>query len=167
MTTRCTIDLTSEVASSDVKKKLALRQAQALLTWVETFTIPSLHRKSKFEVHVTNPEPGKLVVEGDEAQLWQKSIHSALKKVICEDLGNMDAEELLPTIPESDPEGRGIQDIMAMEKKFSVKVVFDNQTGHIFLVGDSKKLEKKCFVLRNMLSHYHWRHSGRDVSFSK
>mmetsp|Transcript_6253 Transcript_6253/g.11107 ORF Transcript_6253/g.11107 Transcript_6253/m.11107 type:complete len:92 (-) Transcript_6253:51-326(-) len=49
-----------------------------------------------------------------------------------------------------------------MEKKMSVKVVFDDETGHVFLVGDSKKLEKKCFPIRNMVSHYHWRLSWAD-----
>ena len=28
------------------------------------------------------------------------------------------------------------------------------------------KLQKKCFALRNVISHYHWRLSGRDVSFA-
>ena len=27
------------------------------------------------------------------------------------------------------------------------------------------KLSKKCFAIRNLLSHYHWRLSGRDVAF--
>ena len=29
------------------------------------------------------------------------------------------------------------------------------------------KLQKKTFVLRNLLSHYHWRLSGRDVAFEQ
>jgi hypothetical protein len=150
------------------KQVLALRQAQALVIWVKSFHLPTLCRKSVSNagMHVTNTEPGKLLLNGILAPTWEKSIHSALKKVIVEDLGNMDATALLPTIPETD-EGRGMQDMMAMQKKLSVKVVFDDETGHVFLVGDSKKLEKKCFVLRNLLSHYHWRLSGRDVSFSK
>lgn len=36
---------------------------------------------------------------------------------------------------------------------------------HVFLVGAKPKLAKKCFKLRNLLSHYHWRLSGRDVAF--
>jgi hypothetical protein len=160
------------------------RQAQALVIWVQMFHLPSLYlrRKKKQQsnkneaerILVTNPAPGILHLHGSDelasssfTQVWKKSISAALKKVTCEDLGPMDAIELLATIPETDPEGRGMQDFCTTEKKLSVKVVFDQETGHVFLVGDSKKLEKKCFVLRNMLSHYHWRLSGREVSFSK
>jgi hypothetical protein len=118
-------------------------------------------------MQVSNPEPGTLVLMGTDAQVWEKSIQSTFKKVVAEDLGNMNATELVPTKTETNPEGRGMQDLHATEKKLSVKVVFDEDTGHVFLVADAKKLEKKCFVLRNMLSHYHWRLSGTDVSFSK
>jgi hypothetical protein len=170
----CEVDLSRHVDTTKAGRGasvLVLRHVQALVIWVENFHLPSLRRKSSnhsngMMVHVTNPEPGKLLLNGFDAPTWEKSIHSALKKVICEDLGNMDATALLSTIPETDPEGRGMQEIEAMENKFSVKVVFDDETGHVFLVGESKKLEKKCFVLRNLLSHYHWRLSGRDVSFS-
>lgn len=55
-------------------------------------------------------------------------------------------------------------DLRSMEKKLSVKVVFDDVTGHVYLVGDTKKIDKKCFALRNMFSHYHWRLSGKDVA---
>jgi hypothetical protein len=172
----CKVDLirhagsinSAQGASAEATKTLALQQAQALVHWVENFHLPSLRRKSSDRgVHVTNPEPGKLLLEGIDAPSWEKSIRSALKKVVCEDLGHMDASALLPTIPETDSDGRGMRHIELMEKKLSVKVVFDDETGHVFLVGDSKKLEKKCFDLRNLLSHYHWRLSGRDVSFSK
>jgi len=154
-------------ATSPEKQRIALAKAQATVVWLQTFHVSSLRRKHKTEVLVTNPGRGKLVLEGTDAQAWEKSIQSTLKKVVTEDLGNMNATELIPTIPETDPEGRGMQDLQATEKKLSVKIVFDEDTGHVFLVGDAKKLEKKCFVLRNMLSHYHWRLSGTDVVFSK
>jgi hypothetical protein len=172
----CEVDLMQHAgssargASAEATKHLAhsRQQTQALVHWVEAFHLPSLCRKAADRgVQVTNPEPGLLLLEGIDAPSWEKSIRSALKKVVCEDLGNMDASALLPTIPETDSNGRGMHHIELMEKKLSVKVVFDDETGHVFMVGDSKKLEKKCFDLRNLLSHYHWRLSGRDVSFSK
>ncbi len=101
---------------------------------------------------------------------WEKSVHAALKKITVEDLGYMNAAELKASIPENDSEGRGKTDLYHLEKKLSVKVVFDDVesgSGHVLLVGDAKKLEKKVFVLRNMLSHYHWRLSGSDVIFEK
>jgi hypothetical protein len=166
--------LLSNTATSPEKQRIALAKAQATVVWLQTFHVPSLRRKQQSnsrtaqvtEMQVTNPGPGTLVLEGADAHVWEKSIQSTLKKIVTEDLGNMNATELVPTIPETDPEGRGMQDLQATEKKLSVKIVFDEDTGHVFLVGDAKKLEKKCFVLRNMLSHYHWRLSGTDVSFS-
>lgn len=64
--------------------------------------------------------------------------------IVVEDLGNMDATELLPTIPKTDGEGRGMVDLRSMEKKLSVKVVFDDVTGHVYLVGDAKKIDKSA-----------------------
>ena len=37
--------------------------------------------------------------------------------------------------------------------------------GHVLLVGPKSKLRKKCSDVRNLLSHFHWRLSGRDVAF--
>ena len=95
---------------------------------------------------------------------WEKSIRTTLKKITVEDLGQINATELLPTIPQQDPEGRGIDDLKTMERKLNVKVVFDiHETDHVLIVGDTKKLEKKVFAIRNMISHYHWRLSGKDT----
>ena len=60
--------------------------------------------------------------------------------------------------------GRGRRDLAAIEKDLSVKVVFC-ENRHVLLVGAKAKLQKKCLSLRILLSHYHWRLSGRDVSF--
>lgn len=103
----------------------------------------------------------------EEKHKLLKGIHGIFKKVYIEDLGQMNACELESYIPKEDSEGRGLKDLHALEKKLSVKVVFDHVTNHILLVGDKKKLEKKVFVLRNMLSHYHWRLSGNDAQFDK
>ena len=105
---------------------------------------------------------------GDDSAIeaWRKTIHTVLKKVDVDDLGDMDAQTLLESIPEEDDAGRGRQDLHKIEKDLIVKVVFCAAPGrHVLLVGAKAKLAKKCFVLRNLLSHYHWRLSGRDVAF--
>jgi hypothetical protein len=155
---------------------------------------------------------------------WIKSLASALKKVVVEDLGHMDAAELKAIIPtENDSEGRSLQDLHAMERQLQVKVVFgvhddenDDDNGesnnisngdtihsnggddddgsnkkkgvtwsvsvtgagsgsgsgttgsqhyshHVLLVGPKAKLQKKCFAIRNLLAHYHWRLTGKQV----
>jgi hypothetical protein len=155
-------------ANSPQKKQIALAQAQALIDWLQSFHFPSQIRKSKLEnVQIHSSGRGRLLIEWKEENnnsefSWEKKMQAALKKVVAEDLGNMNATELFSSIPETDSEGRGLSDLRSMEKKMSVKVVFDDETGHVFLVGDSKKLEKKCFPIRNMVSHYHWRLSGAD-----
>ena len=95
---------------------------------------------------------------------WSKQIATAVKKVHVEDLGPMNAADLWEAIPEDDSAGRGRRDLSAMETELGVKVCFC-ANGHVLLVGPKVKLQKKCFVLRNLLSHYHWRLSGRDVAF--
>ena len=108
----------------------------------------------------TSPEQSAAQFEAH----WSKQIAAAVKKVDVEDLGAMNASELWEAIPEDDSAGRGRQDLATMERELGVKVCFcDN--GHVLLVGPKVKLQKKCFVLRNLLSHYHWRLSGRDVAF--
>ena len=111
-------------------------------------------------------ENGANRFELDESD-WQKKTFHTIKKIHVEDLGNMNAKELQESIPMDDSDGRGMLDLQNLEKKLSVKVVFDHVTGHVLLVGDEKKLEKKVFVIRNMISHYHWRLSGKDVAFDK
>ena len=53
-----------------------------------------------------------------------------------------------------------------MEKELGVKVAFCSND-HVALVGPKAKLSKKCVAMRNLLSHYHWRLSGRDVAFEE
>ena len=107
----------------------------------------------------------------DFAARWSKQAASVLKKIEVEDLGDMDAQNLKEVIPEEDNSGRGMRDLLKLEEELQVKVVFiDNpaepkQHKHVLLVGAKAKLAKKCLVIRNLLSHYHWRLSGRDVSF--
>lgn len=76
----------------------------------------------------------------------------------------MDAVSLAASIPPESANVRGMCDLNKLEKELSVKVAFCGD-GHVLLASARAKLQKKCFVLCNMLSHYHWRLSGRDVSF--
>ena len=140
--------------------------------WLEMFWFPTQRRKQPtLSFSVVNctiiciksdscPVETKCSAFDDS---WRKSVSSALKKIEVEDLGDMDAMELQESIPEEDSNGRGMKDLLALQKQLSVRVVFCNK--HVLLVGQKSKLQKKCFVLRNMLSHYHWRLSGKDVSF--
>jgi hypothetical protein len=108
----------------------------------------------------TSPEQSAAQYEAH----WSKQIAAAVKRVDVENLGPMNAAELWEAIPEEDSAGRGRRDLAAMEKELAVKVCFcDN--GTVLLAGAKAKLQKKCFMLRNLLSHYHWRLSGRDVAF--
>jgi len=119
-----------------------------------------------------SPPPMTASTEEEElAPKWKKSITSALKKIQVDDLGDMDASALRDSIPLSDGEGRGMANLEALQKKLAVSVVFcdmnghdDIINGHVLLVGNKAKLEKKCFEMRNILSHYHWRLSGTDVA---
>ena len=153
-------------------------KANGLALWLLSYYFPPKIRKcaggaqSSTAIEAKSNQRGciELVASNDNAEFdfkeWEDKARAALKKILVEDLGKMDAPELLTTIPETDAEGRGMVDLRSMEKKLSVKVVFDDVTGHVYLVGDAKKIDKKCFALRNMLSHYHWRLSGKDVALS-
>jgi hypothetical protein len=72
------------------------------------------------------------------------------------------AQELWDNIPEEDSEGRGRKDLEQLEKQLSIKVVFLEKQ-HVLLVGVKTKLEKKCLVIRNVLSHYYWRLKGKQI----
>ena len=117
-------------------------------------------------VRVAGPLEAGESAEQFEAR-WRQQIRVAGKKVDVEDLGMMDAARLWDAIPEDDGAGRGRRDLERIEKDLSVKVVFCLSNGHVLLVGAKAKLQKKTFVLRNLLSHYHWRLSGRDVAFEQ
>mmetsp|Transcript_4182 Transcript_4182/g.5491 ORF Transcript_4182/g.5491 Transcript_4182/m.5491 type:complete len:200 (+) Transcript_4182:74-673(+) len=181
--------LTGQARNLKQKETSPLR-AHALVQWLLLHHFPSKIRKSPQPIDITTPHRGKICLsiqfaslqKSTEAEVYnesdvgllqlqlqleqmKKNVFHSLKKIHVEDLGNMNATELQSSIPPHDSEGRGMQDLQDLEKKLSVKVVFDSVTGHVLLVGDEKKLEKKVFVLRNMLSHYHWRLSGTDVVF--
>jgi len=149
--------------------------------WLTAFWVPTQQRKHpefKLEIHgVTfSCTSSKTSHDSTPQPDWKKLLLTALKKIEVQDLGNLSASELWNTIPEEDKEGRGRQDLERLEQQLSVKVVFlakennmDAKDGdeeiqdHILLVGAKKTLEKKCLVIRNMLSHYYWRLKGKEV----
>lgn len=157
----CDIDFT--VFCLKGSKQVAT-QAEALVVWWKTFQQSSFLKKNPGCSILQSPI-GIIRIQGiGIGNAAENKIRSSMKKIKAEDLGQMHASELLATIPEEDSQGRGLQDLREMEKKLSVKIFFDQSGGHVYLVGDTKKLEKKVFAMRNLLSHYHWRLSGRDVS---
>lgn len=171
--------LVAAAAPTAAAKDAAFRNAEGLAQWLFAFWTASQQRKhpdvvfelvgrSIVRVKADKASATKEMSPSNDAteETWRKAITSALKKVDVEDLGDMDAQALLDAIPEQDSNGRGMQDLRKTEKELSVKVVFcAAPCRHVMLVGAKAKLTKKCFVLRNLLSHYHWRLSGRDVAF--
>mmetsp|Transcript_21903 Transcript_21903/g.54232 ORF Transcript_21903/g.54232 Transcript_21903/m.54232 type:complete len:163 (-) Transcript_21903:890-1378(-) len=156
--TVCDIDFT---AFCPTGSKQVATQAEALVVWWKTFQQAGFLRKNPDSLILNSPD-GILRIQG-VGDAVETKIRSSMKKIKAEDLGQMQATGLLESIPEEDLQGRGLQDLRDMEKKLSVKIFFDHGGGHVYLVGDAKKLEKKVFAMRNLLSHYHWRLSGRDT----
>ena len=157
-------------APTPAANRVAAAVAEGHAQWLHSFWCS---KQRKHGVRISRVGRSGLRVQADapcgssaefEAH-WSKQIVGALKKVEVEDLGDMAAPALWESIPEVDGSGRGRQDLATIERELSVKVVFCEDDGHVLLVGAKAKLEKKCFVVRNLLSHYHWRLSGRDVAF--
>ncbi len=111
----------------------------------------------------------------EQLDLARKHVAKAVRALAEEDLGDMDAAQLRPAIRDSK---NGWKDLSALENKFKIVVCYceaPSEVGaargtytnnHVRLVGAKKTLEKKCSDVRSILSHYHWRLSGRDVAFS-
>jgi hypothetical protein len=162
-------------AKTERQREFAQLESFGLVEWLFLHHFPTKIRKFNLPICVTSPSRGKLLlqIKADDyeneldCEMWKRGVRMALKKVVVEDLGNLKASELEATIPFEDPEGRGMKDLKSLEKKLAIKVTFDKDTGHVLLIGDKKKLEKKVFVIRNMISHYHWRLFGTDVAFDQ
>ena len=113
----------------------------------------------------------------EQLELARKQVAKAIRALVEEDLGDMDATQLRPAIRDSKT---GLKDLTELEDRLKVIVFYCEAPGvegavrgsgmyrnnHVCLVGAKKTLEKKCSDVRSVLSHYHWRLSGRDVSFS-
>ena len=168
--TVCAIDFTTVLPEGT---KEIVPRAEALTVWWKAFQKTGFLRKNP-HCSVVEEESscaaGILRIAGIQAgdaaatAAVEQKIRSSMKKIQVEDLGRLQASDLLASIPQEDPQGRGLQDLRDTEKKLSVKVVFDTIGEHVYLVGDAKKLEKKVFAIRNMISHYHWRLSGTEMS---
>ena len=156
-------------------------EATALVHWLEAYWLPSQRRKHptlQFCLAATTAEPQLQIhsqssndkansASTKDATIWGKQLSAVLKKITIEDLGDMNAVDLWDSIPETDDrDGRGRGDLMTLQKELQVHVEFSGTSasgGHVYLVGNKAKLSKKCFTLRNILSHYHWRLSGKDT----
>ena len=160
-------------AATEAAREAAATAAEGEAAWLLAFWAGTQQRKhgvrcervGRSGVRVAGPPatPEERAAEFEER--WGKQLFAALKKVEVDDLGPMEAPRLWEAIPEDDGAGRGRRDLAAMERELSVKVVFCEGSGRVLLVGARPKLAKKCFAMRNLLSHYHWRLSGRDVAF--
>ena len=156
-------------ATTGTAQEASARIAEAEAQWLAAFWFGTQQRKHgvQFEIEARHAvRVTGVATEGAptfEAH-WTRQLLSALKKCESEDIGAMDASSLWEAIPEEDGAGRGRRDLAAMERELSVKAAFC-EDGHVVLVGAKAKLQKKAFAMRNLLSHYHWRLSGRDVAF--
>jgi hypothetical protein len=165
----------SSQSDREAQRRIALGRA----SWCQAFWLPALQRKHldsfKLAIDGTNltiisTSTTKRHENNDETSPsssidWNKLLQAALKKIVVQDLGDLHAKELLATIPiNDDAQGRGQADLAAMEKQLAVKVVWMlDDGGHVLLVGSKAKLDKKCGAIRNMLSHYYWRLTGKQV----
>lgn len=179
---------TTRISSSSNNKAVSLtlsdfatlknvHEATALSHWLASFWIPSQQRKHPdatlrfllMTAQQQQPKPQLQIIHknnndnsnDDVTYYWEKQLTTAVKKIVVEDLGAMDAAALWETIPDTDSQGRGRQDLAAMQKELQVHVEFCASNKHVYLVGPKVKLTKKCITLRNVLSHYHWRLSGQ------
>lgn len=174
----CCIDQSQSdlVILSSNKRRIALGQA----SWCQAFWLPVQQRKHlDFQLAIDgtiltisrtkqeNNDDENTTTSSSSID-WNKLLQTTvLKKIHVQDLGDLSASELYATIPmQDDAKGRGRADLEAMEKQLAVKVVWllDDDDGHILLVGTRAKLDKKCLVIRNMLSHYYWRLKGKQVN---
>lgn len=116
-------------------------------------------------------DPVEIVISdpnGNELK-WNQLVHSQMKKIKLEDLGDMNSKMLESSIKSSKwgptmTVGEGWARILVLEKLLGVVVVFLNNR-HVLLVGSPKKLTKKCIELRSILEHFSWRLSGETVDF--
>lgn len=179
-------------ASGDAQQDAAATAAEGRAQWLLMFWAPTLVKKhegvavsvsGRSTIRLTGelltfpPRPDSTIEEAVDAnhelelaaasafsEKWRRAIAHALKKADVDDLGHMDAPALLAAIPVADSNGRGLADMRAMERELGVMAAFCFN-GHVLLVGPKAKLARKCFGLRNLLSHYHWRLSGREMPF--
>jgi len=149
--------------ASDTTTEKSAQVAIGLAAWLDSFWIPTQRRKYPL-INFCLCDTRLCITCDDNCDSWTKLVSATLKKVIVEDLGNMNAVELLKTIPFNDSNSRGLENLQELAKALQVKVVFC-ENGHVLLVGQKAKLSKKCFTIRNILSHYHWRLSGKEIAF--
>ena len=182
--------------------------AAALLEWWISYQSTSLIRKTSAVVQIIGTKSNDsvlvlqvLVAKDNDADDEERTatttkiedtIRASVKKIEVEDLGAMNAAELVVSMritttvsckdnnshhhhhsstngnstpkkqQQPQPQQPGIHDLHTLEQQLRVKVVFNTTNGHVYLVGDAKKLAKKVYPIRNILRHYHWRLSGQE-----
>jgi hypothetical protein len=170
--------------SAEAALSVRVELSHARAAWLARFWIPAQLRRergavnisvvdgSSVEVVALQPIPEEEDADAKWCEKWKKKVDTGLNKVIQQDLGPMNAPELLQAIHDTvntNTGNTGIADLTTIEQKLSVLVYFDCTDGpgkdHVLLLGTKKKLDNKCAGLRSILSHYHWRLSGKDVAF--
>ena len=163
-----------EEVSSKQNEMIMQQHARCIGEWLEAFWIPKQQRKLKNMVSLQYHAPSACILVNscrngtedsrDASSAVRKELVMAFKKISVEDLGNLNASALAESIPpDDDKDGRGWNDLHRLEHQLAVKVVFQHDNGHVYLVGARPKIQKKCLVIRNILSHYYWRLSGKEV----
>mmetsp|Transcript_1078 Transcript_1078/g.2205 ORF Transcript_1078/g.2205 Transcript_1078/m.2205 type:complete len:216 (-) Transcript_1078:91-738(-) len=129
------------------------------------FSLPTLRKRpphpcSSIEVDL---DRSVVVIAGDSdgaagSERWSKVVDKECKRIVVEDLGKMAGHEgeLLKSAFSDD----GWKKMEQHELEEKIKVVF-RADGHVLLVGQKAKLEKKAVPIRTLLSHFHWRLSGQ------
>ena len=142
--------------------------AEAKLAWLGSFWVDS-QRKRNPHVAITTDD-GLITISAVPAaaetaetfrERWEKAVAAALKKVEQDDLGDMGGRGR--SMREQFPPD-GLAQLATLERELSVKVCFC-ANGRVLLCGAKAKLLKKCLPIKNLLSHYLWRLSGKDAAF--
>jgi len=109
--------------ASDTTTEKSAQVAIGLAAWLDSFWIPTQRRKYPL-INFCLCDTRLCITSDDNCDSWTKLVSATLKKVIVEDLGNMNAVELLKTIPFNDSNSRGLENLQELAKALQVKVVF-------------------------------------------
>ena len=116
---------------------------------------------------ITKPPPNSMVLVGSSASssVELPSTTQSFKDTHNHNPNTNTPKTRVPQQKQHQPQQQplhGIHDLHTLEQQLRVKVVFNTTNGHVYLVGEAKKLAKKVYPIRNILRHYHWRLSGQE-----
>ena len=113
--------LLSEGSAGDENEK---RAAVARGEWLESFFLPTQHRKhpsyllvlesDKTVLNIRKNDESPGVVDEKCEPDWDRLIQKDLKKIHVEDLGDLSARDLWSSIPDEDKDGRGRKDLQRL-----------------------------------------------------